>query len=59
MIEMKRENSGLYLKDGSLSNSKHVQEQNEMHEFLRKNAWQVVFAEGMDEAKIKFEEYVK
>jgi hypothetical protein len=30
-----------------------------MHEFLRENAWQVVFAEGMDEAKIKFEEYVK
>ena len=59
MIEMKRENSGLYLKDGSLSNSKHVQEQGKMHEFLRDNGWKVVFAEGMDGAKIKFEEYVK
>jgi hypothetical protein len=59
MLEMKRLNSGLYLKDGSLSNAKHVQEQNKMHEFLRDNAWKVEFAEGMDEAKIKFEEYVK
>ena len=58
MIEMKRENSGLYLKDGSLSNSKHVQEQGKMHEFLRDNAWKVEFAEGMDGAKIKFEEYL-
>ena len=59
MIEMKRENSGLYLKDGSLSNSKHVQEQGKMHEFLRDNLWKVEFAEGMDGAKIIFEEYVK
>lgn len=58
MIEMKRENSGLYLKDGSLSNSKHVQEQYEMHEFLRENAWQVVFAEGMDEAILVFKNYL-
>ena len=58
MIELKRENSGLYLKDGSLSNDKHVQEQNEVHEFLRQNGWYVVFAEGFKEAKRKFEEYL-
>jgi hypothetical protein len=58
MIEMKRENSGLYLKDGSLSNSKHVQEQNEMHKFLRENGWQVVFAEGMNEAILVFKNYL-
>ena len=58
MIEMKRENSGLYLKDGSLSNSKHVQEQNEMHEFLRHNAWKVEFAEGIDGAIDLFENYL-
>jgi hypothetical protein len=58
MIELKRENSGLYLKDGSLSNDKHVQEQNEVHEFLRHNGWYVVFAEGMADAKVKFEEYL-
>jgi DNA-dependent RNA polymerase auxiliary subunit epsilon len=58
MIEMKRLNSGLYLKDGSLSSNKHVQEQNQMHKKLRENGWQVEFAEGMDGAKIKFEEYL-
>jgi hypothetical protein len=58
MIEMKRINSGLYLKDGSLSNSKHVQEQRKMHEFLRDNAWKVEFAEGMDGAIDLFENYL-
>jgi hypothetical protein len=59
MIELKRENSGLYLKDGSLSTNKHIQEQNEVHEFLRHNGWYVVFAQGMDDAKVKFDEYLK
>jgi hypothetical protein len=58
MIEMKRINSGLYLKDGSLSNSKHVQEQGKMHEFLRDNLWKVEFAEGMDGAIDLFENYL-
>jgi hypothetical protein len=58
MLEMKRLNSGLYLKDGSLSNSKHVQEQDKMHEFLRDNAWKVEFAEGMDGAIDLFENYL-
>ncbi len=58
MIEMKRINSGLYLKDGSLSNSKHVQEQGKMHEFLRDNAWKVEFAEGAEQAKIIFVSYI-
>jgi len=34
MIEMKRENSGAILKDGSLSKGKHVQNQHQVHEFL-------------------------
>lgn len=59
MIELKRENIGLYLKDGSLSNGKHVQEQNEVHEFLRGIGWKVEFAEGFEGAKIKFEEYLE
>jgi hypothetical protein len=58
MIEMKRLNSGLYLKDGSLSNDKHVQEQGKVHEFLRDNAWKVEFAEGMDGAIHLFENYL-
>jgi len=59
MIELKRENSGLYLKDGSLSTNKHIQEQKEVHEFLRHNGWYVVFAQGMADAKVKFDEYLK
>ena len=58
MIEMKRLNSGLYLKDGSLSSNKHVQEQNEMHKKLRENGWQVEFAEGMDQAILIFQNYL-
>jgi hypothetical protein len=57
MIEMKRIDSGTFLKDGSLSAQKHVQEQAEMHEFLRGLGWSVCFAEGAEEAKRKFEEY--
>lgn len=58
MIEMKRLNSGLYLKDGSLSNGKHVQEQKEMHKKLRENGWQVDFAEGMQSAISLFQNYL-
>ena len=58
MIEMKRLNSGLYLKDGSLSSNKHVQEQNEMHIKLRENGWQVEFAEGMEAAISLFQNYL-
>lgn len=58
MIEMKRLNSGLYLKDGSLSSNKHVQEQNEMHKKLRENGWQVEFAEGMEAAISLFQNYL-
>jgi hypothetical protein len=58
MIEMKRLDSGTFLKDGSLSSQKHVQEQAEMHQYLRTLGWSVCFAEGFDQAKRKFEEYI-
>lgn len=58
-IEMKRENSGTFLKDGTLSKSKHVQDQAEMHEFLRSIGYKVEIAEGFEEAKRIFEEYLK
>jgi len=57
-IELKRLYSGTFLKDGSLSSGKHVQEQNEMHIFLRSLGWKVEFSEGFDEAKRVFESYV-
>jgi len=58
MIELKRESSGIWLKDGSLSKSKHVQNQDQFHTFLRSLGWSVCFAEGFEEAKRKFEEYI-
>lgn len=57
-IELKRINSGTFLKDGSLSKQKHIQEQNEMHEFLRSLGWRVEFAEGFENAKTIFENYI-
>lgn len=59
MIELKKLNSGAILKDGSLSMGKHVQAQNEVHVFLRTLGWKVEFAEGAEEAKRIFLEYVK
>lgn len=58
-IEMKRENSGTFLKDGTLSKYKHVQDQAEMHAFLRSIGYKVEIAEGFEEAKRIFEEYLK
>ena len=56
-IELKRVDSGLWLKDGSLSKDKHVQEQHQMHEFLRGIGYRVEFAEGFDQAVEVFERY--
>ena len=59
MIEMKRENSGAILKDGSLSKGKHVQNQHQVHEFLRGLGWKVEIAEGCEEAKKVLDSYLK
>jgi hypothetical protein len=56
-IELKRLDSGIWLKDGTLSNDKHVQEQHQMHEFLRSIGYRVEFAEGFDQAVEVFERY--
>jgi hypothetical protein len=56
-IELKRVDSGLWLKNGSLSKDKHVQEQHQMHEFLRGIGYRVEFAEGFDQAVDVFERY--
>ena len=58
MIEIKRIDSGAILKDGSLSKANHIQEQNKCHDRLRQMNWFVTFAEGAEEAKRKFEEYI-
>jgi len=59
MIEMKREGSGTFLKDGSLSKGKHVQNQHQVHEFLRGLGWKVEIAEGCEEAKKVLESYLQ
>jgi hypothetical protein len=56
-IELKRVDSGIWLKDGSLSKVAHVQEQHQMHEFLRGIGYRVEFAEGFDQAVEVFERY--
>lgn len=58
-IELKRIDSGTFLKDGSLSKSKHVQEQAEMHNKLRSIGYKVEFAEGFEEAKKVLESYLR
>jgi len=57
-IEIKRIDSGTFLKDGSLSQSKHVQEQAEFHDWLRSIGYKVEFAEGCEEAKKILQEYL-
>jgi hypothetical protein len=57
-IELKREGSGTFLKDGSLSRQEHVQEQAEMHGYLRSIGYAVAFAEGEEMAKKYIEKYL-
>lgn len=57
-IELKRINSGTFLKDGSLSSGKHVQEQAAMHNLLRSIGYKVVIAEGFEQAKEVLESYL-
>lgn len=57
-LELKRIDSGAILKDGSLSMSKHVQDQHRCHEKLRALGWRVEFAEGAEEAKRIFLAYI-
>jgi len=58
-IEIKRIDSGTFLKDGSLSQSKHVQEQAEFHDWLRSIGYKVEFAEGFEQAKKVLESYLR
>lgn len=58
-IELKRLNSGTFLKDGSLSSGKHVQEQAEMHNVLRALGYRVEFAEGFEQAKFILNNYMQ
>lgn len=49
-LELKKSREGVYLKDGSLSNGKHIQEQAKVHEELRSIGYWCDFVCGIEEA---------
>lgn len=57
-LELKREGTGLYLKNGTLSRNAHVQEQAEMLQQLVKRGYYANFAEGYDDAAAQVERYM-
>jgi hypothetical protein len=50
ILELKKEGESPYLKDGNLSNSKHIQEQHKSMLKLRSVGYFADFAVGLDEA---------
>lgn len=59
IIEIKKIEKSPYLKDGSLSKVKHVQEQNKTLEILSKIGYKAVFGVGFDNCKQIIDEYFK
>jgi hypothetical protein len=58
ILEIKKDRSEVFLKDGSMSKSKHIQEQNETLEILRKIGYCAEFACGFDHAKAIIDNYM-
>lgn len=58
ILELKSEDSSPYLKDGSLSSGKHIQEQNQTLNELMKIGYYAVFAVGFDGAKNIIDKYM-
>jgi len=50
ILELKKEDEIIFLKNGSLSNSKHIQEQNKSLMKLRSVGYLAIFAVGLDSA---------
>lgn len=57
-LELKREGTTVYLKDGSLTANKHIREQAAALESLRKRGYEAGFAIGFDEARAEIESYL-
>lgn len=57
-IELKRQGTRIYKKDGTLTANEHIQEQAKMLEELRKRGYKAEFACGFDEAKRIIDEYL-
>lgn len=59
ILELKSIDSSPFLKDGSLSKSVHVQEQNKTLNILLNAGYYAVFAVGFDNAKEIIDKYMK
>ncbi len=57
-IELKADNAKVYLKDGTISKEKHIQEQEAMLERLRGLGYRASFAKGFDQAKELIDDYI-
>ena len=58
-IELKRQGTRIYKKDGTLTANEHIQEQAKMLEELRKRGYMAEFACGFDEAKEIIDMYLE
>lgn len=58
ILELKSEDSSPFLKDGSLSMNKHIQEQNNTLNLLLNAGYYAVFAVGFDSAKKIIDDYM-
>lgn len=59
ILELKSKDSSPYLKNGTLSTGKHIQEQNQTLSILSSNGYCAVFAVGFDNAKKIIDNYMK
>lgn len=59
ILELKSDDSSPFLKDGSLSKGKHIQEQNQTLTELLSIGYCAVFAVGFDNAKKIIDDYMK
>lgn len=57
-IELKKNRKEIYLKDGSLSSKKHVQEQKKTLDLLNEKGYKAVFSCGFDETQKIIDEYM-
>lgn len=58
-IELKKEGVRIFKKDGTLVSDRHIREQYDMMEQLRKRGYAVNFACGFSAAKILIDRYMK
>ena len=57
-IELKKDYSSVFKKDGSYKKDDHVQEQSEYHKMLREKGYAVEWGLGLDDTVAKIREYM-